>query len=128
MLKLVLNVPNNFDAESFCHVVTALVNSGKEHYDRTDYDLGDCCKWRKDYSTKIWHEYEIDAKLIDFETIETICKLQKLCPLVDAYFENSEDSTATPKKAVPEVPDEFYADVYYELFKRGGVKQVRHSA
>lgn len=125
MLKMILRVPRNFDAEYFCHVVTALVNDGKEDYDCTDYDLGDCVTGRDNLRAMFdgEFEYEIDADLIDLETIEVIQSLQKICPAVQFYFEDS----GYDKNAIID-DDEFYrAELYYEPCYRNEVKQFRHS-
>ncbi|MBQ7705396.1 MAG: hypothetical protein IJT73_08235 [Selenomonadaceae bacterium] len=115
MVKMILAVPHNFNAEYFCHLATTMLNVDRQHCDKTDYDLGDFVTARLS-QTPYFDEYEIGAELIDFETIDVISKLQELCPLVNIHFEN-DGSKDAPADVYGE---DYFDEAYYYLFKYAG--------
>ena len=105
MLKMILTVPRNFDAQTFCDIATSIVRDETENeYERKrgDYDceLGiflnrhfvkDNDGWGtfNYYNLKNSEVYEVNADFVDMAHIVALMKLQKLCPQVDFHFENS---------------------------------------
>lgn len=115
MVKMILTVPHNFNAELFFSIVTDVVNNGRDGLDgaeKYEYSLGDKLNMRRSQTPYV-EEYEIDASLIDFEVVEVIQKLQELCPLTEVHCES--DGVPTAQKYWD---DEYYYGTAYEgLFR-----------
>ena len=116
MLKMVLTVPRGFDVEQFCHVVSAVSDSWKEHYDWHDYDLSECV-FSMDSLTEGKEKYHIAAGYIDLEIIDTITEMQKICPQVEMHFEGDGEV------AKFEDDEFYYSELYFEVFKSAGMKK-----
>lgn len=137
MKMLVMKVPHGFNAELFCNVAMSMTRDAQNETERTDYDfeLGDHVKPHYVAGDKVYafgnneyivpiealmtrrpkefELYEINADYIDMALLNSLLKLQELCPEVEFWFENNGDG----ENAV--VDWEYGFENYCGLFRAG---------
>lgn len=138
MVKMILTVPQGFNAELFCNAATAMVKDAAENeYERRcyDYTLGEMLRphFTKDvwylgggeYFTPIWkkienakkpaplaEEYEVNADFVDLAHLDALRRLQSICPQVELHFENCGDETNSRTVYDKDYFDENYTELF----------------
>lgn len=115
MKMLILRVPAGFNAELYCNVATSMTRDSQNEFDSRDYDfeLGEYVRPHyvagdrvyafgdNEYIVPIealmtrkpkdFELYEINADWLDMALLDSLVKLQELCPEVEMWFENNGD-------------------------------------
>lgn len=93
MVKMILTVPQGFNAELFCNAATAMVKDAAENeYERRqyDYNLGEQITTYR-FNFERLNLFEVNADFVDFAHLDALQQLQSICPQVEFYFENDGD-------------------------------------
>ena len=138
MVNMILKVPVGFDAKAFMHFVTLILNGQDKNFGM-EFDLGELLSGSPldnlDELGKV-NAYEINAEFIDFETIDILKELQKICPEVEFYFEHNDYCNAISdrqaanfgdlkhvKESLRFKTDFDFSTMYFRLFNHKGEKQ-----